>query len=130
MTPRIRTCTPAIISGRRRKAAQFADAFAIVLEFADEPGEVADACATLAVHAGIAAADVICCVRLGTHHHGENHSDAVALLAQVNKASSRHLKTLLDLKTMAGYSHEPLTLASLKRASRAMDALIQAALQV
>jgi hypothetical protein len=24
MTPRIRTCTPAIISGRRRKAAQFA----------------------------------------------------------------------------------------------------------
>jgi hypothetical protein len=59
VTPRTRKCTPAIVSGRRRKAEEFADAFATILEFADEPGDVSDACATLAVHAGIAATDVV-----------------------------------------------------------------------
>jgi len=58
MTQRDRTCGPGVQAGRARKAHQFADAFRTVFEFADEPGDVADACVTLAVHAGIAAAVV------------------------------------------------------------------------
>lgn len=127
MTPRTRACTPVIVKDRRRKAEQFADAFATVLEFADEPGGVSDACATLAVHAGIAAADVICCTTLGRHHLGEDHRGALDLLASVDSGLARHLKTLLDLKTLAGYSHDPITLATLKKAGRAMAALVNAA---
>lgn len=40
---------------------QFAEAFRTVHQLADEPGDVADACVTLAVHSGIASADVITC---------------------------------------------------------------------
>ena len=127
MTSRTRACTPAIVAGRQRKADQFAEAFTTVLEFADRPGDVADACATLAVPAGIAAADVICCVRLGRHHHGEDHRGAIELLASVDRGLARQLKTLLDLKTLAGYSHDPITHASLKKAGRAMTALVSAA---
>ncbi|NQW71719.1 MAG: hypothetical protein HQ453_03235 [Actinobacteria bacterium] len=127
MTPRTRKCTPAIVSGRRRKAEQFADAFATILEFADEPGDVSDACATLAVHAGIAATDVICCAFLGRHHQGEDHRGAIDLLASVDSRLARHMKTLLDLKTLAGYSHDTITLAALKKAGRAMTALVDAA---
>lgn len=124
---RTRTCTPAVVVGRRRKAEQFAEAFTTIFEFADEPGDVADACATLAVNAGIAAADVICCVVLGRHHQGENHRDAVALLSSVDISLGRQLQALLNLKTLAAYSHDGVTLVSLKKASRAMDALIAAA---
>lgn len=127
MTPRTRTCTAAIVRGRRRKAEQFADAFTTVLEFADEPGDVSDACATLAVHAGIAAADVICCAALGRHHRGEDHRGAIDLLASVDPRLARHLKALLDLKTLAGYSHDAITLSMLTKAGRAMTALVQAA---
>lgn len=115
-----------MIRGRRRKADHFAEAFATVLEFADEPGDVADACATLAVHAGIAAADVIYCVRLGRHHQGDDHRGAIDLLVSVDTGLARHLKTLPDLKTQAGYSHDPITLAALKKAGRAMTVLVDA----
>jgi hypothetical protein len=39
----------------------------IVDAFADEDLDLDDACVTLLVHAGIAAADVVCCRRLGKH---------------------------------------------------------------
>lgn len=126
MTSRLRPCTAAVRLGRQRKAEQFAYAFRTVHEFANEPGDVADACATLAIHAGIAAADVICCAALGHHHSGDDHRGAIELLAQVDAALSRHLKTLLDVKTQAGYSHDAITDASLKKAERAMNALLDA----
>lgn len=59
-----------MITGRLAKARQFADAAHDVLALAGEADDVADAFVTLAVHAGIAAADVICCVRLGRHARG------------------------------------------------------------
>lgn len=127
MTQRTRACSAAVVRGRRQKVDQFADAYATVLEFADEPGDVADACATLAVHAGIAAADVICCTYLGKHHQGDDHRGAIDLMASVDAGLARHLKTLLDLKTQAGYSHDTITLAALKKAGRAMTALVEAA---
>jgi hypothetical protein len=113
--------------GRRRKALQFAEGFEVILGLADEADDVADACVTLAVHAGVAASDVICCARLGRHARGESHTDAVALLATVDQGLARHLNTLLGLKTRAGYGHEPVTAASLVKARRAMTALIEGA---
>ncbi len=61
------------------KAKQFLEAAETVEALADDSNDVADAYVTLCVHAGIAAADVICCKRLGEHSRGEDHTAAVAL---------------------------------------------------
>lgn len=127
MTPRTTPADRNMRRGRLAKAEQFADAAATVHELADEAGDVADAYVTLCVQAGIAAADTICAARLGLHSQGESHDDAISLLAKVDKTCSRHLKTLLDQKTRAGYSHQHVSAQGALRAGRAMTALLAAA---
>jgi len=97
------------------------------LAAADLVGDIADAHVTLCVHAGIAASDVICCIALGEHAQGENHSQAIALLKTADKAAARHLSTLLALKTKSGYSRTAMTTAERTRAGRAAGALLEAA---
>ena len=125
-----RPCDPHVKAGRLAKAAQFAAAAHDVLDLADEADDVADAFVTLAVHAGIAAADVICCTRLNVYHQGDNHNDAVDLLDRADKPAAAHLRTLLGMKTRAGYSWAPVTTQETLRAQRAMDALVEAARSV
>ena len=124
MTPRRQASNPAIIAGRRLKAEQFAEAFNTVHGFAGEPSDVADACVTLAVHAGIAAADTVCCIRLGEHASGDDHREAISLLRQADAQLAKQLATLLEMKSKAGYGHAGITADSLKRAQRAMDGLL------
>lgn len=112
---------------RLSKAEQFADAARTVLDLADEADAVADAFVTLAVHAGIAAADVICCARLGAYHYGERHQDAVALLKEADVDAAKSLGVLLGMKTLAGYSDTPIPREKRVRAERAMDALLATA---
>lgn len=122
---RTQPCNVAIMRGRLRKAEQFIESAGLVLD--DRPDAVSDAYVTLCVHAGIAASDVICCVRLGEHAQGESHADAVALLRTADEDAAKHLSTLLGLKTKSGYSHMPVTAGELKRAGRAAEALAEAA---
>jgi hypothetical protein len=110
-----------------RKAQQFGEAASILLEFADEAEELADAYVTLCVHAGIAAADVICIRRLGRYANGQNHSEAVRLLESTDRGSAKHLQTLLGMKTKAGYSYLSPSKAERARAERAMNALLETA---
>lgn len=70
--------------GRLSKAAQFQRVAMDALELAEEHYEVADAVATLCIHAGIAASDAICIARLGHFAQGQDHNDAVALLKSVD----------------------------------------------
>jgi hypothetical protein len=106
-------CTEAIKGGRMRKASQFRDAATTIREFADDEAAVGDAFVTLLlVHAGIAAADAICCHELGEHAHGESHNEAVRLIRRVTPDGgqlAKALDTLLGAKTRAGYGHEPVT---------------------
>lgn len=75
--------------------------------------------ASLAVLAGIAAADAACCSTLGRRSRSANHHDAEALLAQVHpggRDAANALRRLLDLKDTAHYglinvSHQRLTAA-------------------
>lgn len=113
--------------GRLAKAEQFADAADVVHELADEAADVADASVTLCVHAGIAAADALRAARLGVCSRGEDHAAAVELLARVDAGAARHLRSLLGMKTLAGYSHQPISGARAARAGRAVDALLGAA---
>jgi hypothetical protein len=125
--PRTSPCSPEARAGRLRKAGQFAEAAADVAELADEVDDVADADVMLLVHAGIAAADVICCARLGEHAQSENRQDAVALLKMADDSSARRLDTLLRMKTRTSYGHTPVSRDDQKMAQRAVDALLKTA---
>ena len=109
------------------KAEQFFQAAGVVEALAGEGDDVGDAYITLCVHAGIAAADVVCCARLGEHAYGESHSEAVSLLAKVDRTLSRDLRTLLNMKTHVGYGHLPATSREQKQAARAAAALLDTA---
>ncbi|WP_207219119.1 hypothetical protein [Pengzhenrongella frigida] len=92
MTPRTVKADEAMRRGRLVKAEQFADPAVAVDMLADEAADVADAYVTPCVHAGIAAADVVCAARLGEYSRGENHDEAIALLSAVDKNLSGHLR--------------------------------------
>lgn len=84
-------------------------------DLADQAQDVADAYVTLLVYAGIAAAHVIGCARLGECAHGANHNEAVALLRSADADAARHLETLLKMKTRVGYGHTPASHEDLKK---------------
>lgn len=108
------------------KAARFLEQAEVILAVADDDEVVADPAVTLLIHAGIAAADAICCARLGEHARGESHSDAVGLLRTVDKACADDLQVLLGVKAQAGYSARATSLQDLIRASRAARRLVDA----
>jgi hypothetical protein len=113
--------------GRLRKANQFITAAETIRDIADDDEEIADVYVTLCVHAGIAASDVICCGSLGKHAQGDSHDEAATLLASTDNEAAKHLRTLLRLKTRAGYGHTPATQDEVKRANRAANVLVEKA---
>lgn len=124
--PDTKACTAAMRAGRMAKARQFHLAAETISTVIDDR-EIADAYVTLCVHAGTAAADVICCAELGEHHHGDNHQRAVALLCRADIAAGKNLKILLDMKTRSGYSPDLTSRTDQTRAGRAAAALLLAA---
>jgi hypothetical protein len=127
--PRTRPCPASVHSGRLAKALQFWEAAETLDIVADEDDDLADAFITLCIHAGIAAADVLCCSRLGEYAQGQDHNEAVTLLQSVDKSAAKSLSALLDMKTRSGYSAIKSSTADRRRAKRSADALIQAAKQ-
>ena len=75
------------------KARQFVEAAETVEALADDANDVADAYVTLCVHAGIAAADVICCRRLGEHKAGYS---AVPASGSDYKRAGRAARALVE----------------------------------
>jgi hypothetical protein len=74
----------------------------------DDPSDVANAgvAASLAVLAGIAAADAACCARLSARARGQDHREATALVATVvphGPAMAKDLDRLLDRKDSVHY---------------------------
>lgn len=130
MTSRLRKCNERTIVGRLAKAEQFLESAEIIREFATDDRDVADAYVTLCVHCGVAAADAICCIALGEHVQGEDHNQAVTHLSKVRPDGTElgnALRTLLRMKTRAGYSHEHIGAIECKRAQRAAERLLKAA---
>lgn len=119
--PRQRDCDPAVIAGRLAKAEEFL-ASAEILE-----GEMPNSADDLFIDAGIAAADVICCVRLGVHSNSGRHTEALALMEQADAESKPHLAALLGVKNKVAYTHESLSAAEHTRMSRAATHLVEAA---
>ncbi len=112
------------------KAHQFMTAAEVVLDLSeDDPADLSAVYVTLVVHCGIAAADVICCARLGQYSRGENHNEAIDLLGSVDKRLAADLGLLLGMKTKAGYSTLPISQEARTKAGRAVERLMDAAKQ-
>ena len=121
-----RPCSAQVRAGRLAKAKQFLAAAELIEDSLS--GYVTDAYVTMCVHAGIAAADVICCVRLGRYAQGDRHAEAVALLKKANAVDpAKRLEVLLGMKSKAGYTHLPSSTTDAKKAGRAAKDLLAAA---
>lgn len=97
--------------GTEQARTRFAQALAF-LDVAELVGAEDDEVATpgtaasLAVLAAIAASDAVCCVTLGQRSRGQDHRQAISLLAQVTpdgQAMARDLERLLAIKDDAHY---------------------------
>jgi len=77
-----------------------------------------------AVLAGIAASDALCCWHLGERSSSSSHSDAVALLAKLDKKLAKHLSILIGDKTASHYGEKFIGIDTLKSCLRAMDQLV------
>jgi hypothetical protein len=130
MATRLRECDQTTVDGRFAKAEQFLKAAATVRDFADDQADVGDAMVTLCVHAGIAAADVICCKAFGHHAQGDDHLQAIAELSKVPPDGSKlgkDLRALLQMKTRAEYAAPPVSADQRRRAWRRAESLVEAA---
>ena len=116
-----RKCNPTVTAGRLSKAVEFFDAAERLED--DMPNAAGD----LFVDAGIAASDVICCIRLGVHSSSGSHSEAVTLLQTADNGSEKYLSTLLGLKNKAAYTHQALSTAECTKMNRAASQLVEAA---
>jgi hypothetical protein len=89
---------------RLAHARAFADTAELVLG-EDDAGS-ANVASSLAVLAGIAASDAVCCAALGRRPRGQDHRDAVSMLAEVAGVGldvGKDLARLLDVKDNAQY---------------------------
>lgn len=87
----------------------------------------ADVIVTNAVHAGIAASDALCCLRLGERSADQDHASATKLLARVDKTLANELTRLLALKTTAAYESRRVGRVEAKSAVRRARKLTAAA---
>jgi hypothetical protein len=80
-----------------------------------------------AVLAAIAAADAICCLRLGMRNSSDRHADAIALLETVvpdGKSLARDLQTVLAEKDAVQYGVTLVSESRTKRILRAAEKLV------
>lgn len=98
------------VCGRSEAAIRLRDARAHVqvaeLSSAASAPEELKAATSSAVLAGIAAADGLCCERLGERSRSQDHRDAIGLLGQVapdGADAARRLQRLLAIKDEAQY---------------------------
>lgn len=125
MTTR-KPCTLAKRAGRLVKAEQFLKAAEIIKDNIDD-NDLADSLVTLCVHAGIAASDVICCIKLGHHPSGPDHRNAISMLSSVDIELGGELKNLLDMKGHSGYSEHASSVENCASAFRSAEVLIRRA---
>jgi len=101
------------------------------------------AAAGIAVLAAIAASDALCCRFLGEMSRGQNHRDAIELLASIRfgegderersrraKSLAASLATCLDLKDSSHYGWSLLNHSEVKKLVRAATKLVETASDV
>ena len=123
---RTQECGLAEARTRAGSAGKFLEV-ARLIESEDE-GAFRSVAASLAVLAGIAAADAACCVALGRRSRGSDHHDAEALVAEIapgGKLAATWLRRLIDLKDTAQYGIIFVSREDLKVAMRQAEKLVE-----
>jgi hypothetical protein len=85
---------------------------------------------SVAVLAGIAAGDAICCASLRERYRGTDHFEAVRLLARTDRDLSDELAKLIRLKPTSHYGSSFVTADNRRQAMRAASKLVRRARQV
>lgn len=139
MTPRRPGRTQACGRQDARRRLEHARRFLVVGELAaedqDQDGslEYGNAAATLAVLAGIAAADAACCAALGQRSRADDHHQAEALVHQIapgGEEAASALGRLISLKNDAQYGFYGVAGTELKQALRRARSLVDFAAEV
>lgn len=129
---RTQTCGPPQASQRLGQARSYMDVARLTADEKDPNLEYAAVAASVAILAGIAAADAACCRALGRRSRSGNHHDAEVLLAEITpggKQAAKQLRQLIDIKDTAHYGFISITAGQLKRALRQAEHLVDFAEQ-
>lgn len=120
MSPSMRRSSPRGFDEARSRL-EHADAYLVAARLAaDETDSAYNAVAAgNAVLAGIAAADTICCLRLGERARGESHEEALTFLTRAAPDGLRLAQTLARLLSIKQQSHYGVDLVSARRAADA-----------
>lgn len=125
---RTATCGRAEATARLEQARKFLEVAELVgLEPVDTPAE-GNVAGSLAVLAGIAAADAACCAALGRRSRAQDHKAALDLVRQVEpggRDAAKRLDQILDIKDAAQYGVISLSGTSLKAALRSASNLVE-----
>lgn len=123
---RSQSCSAQEARSRRSHARKFLEVAEIAANEQDQDPEFASAAASLAVLAGIAAADAACCRALGERSRSQDHHDAEKILRRVTggSAAARQLRDLINLKDSAHYGFLDVSRTELKQALRRARALL------
>lgn len=117
MPPPSRTapCGAADAQSRLRTARAYLEVAGLVLS-ERERDEHLNVSAGLAVLAGIAASDSICCVRLRSRHRGDDHRGAADLLRRATPDGPELATTLLRLLDLKDEAHYGVLVVSARKA--------------
>lgn len=91
------------------------------------------AATSLAIHAGISAADAMCGARTGQRSVGTDHREAITLLERTDREgrdAAGHLARLIPLKNRAEYEPRDIPKATASRAVHQAERVVQMARQV
>jgi hypothetical protein len=108
-------CGAADARSRLRTARAYLDVAALVLDERDRD-EYLNVSAGLAVLAGIAASDSICCARLPSRHRGDDHRGAADLLRRATPDGRELAITLLRLLDLKDEAHDGVLVVAARKA--------------
>jgi hypothetical protein len=124
---RSQKCSSDEARNRRNHARKFLEVAEIAAGDHGQDSEYASVAASLAVLAGIAAADAACCKALGERSRSQDHRDAERFMRRISGGNdaAKQLRALLDLKDEAHYGLFDLGAVELKRALRRARAVLE-----
>jgi len=101
--PRTQACGDPQARQRLGHARSFLEVAELAADVSDPSLEYGSVAASVAILAGIAAADAACCKELGKRSRSDNHHDAELLLEQITPGGKRAASQLIDIKDTAHY---------------------------
>ncbi len=117
---RSQRCSAQDARNRLNHAVKFLEVAEIAAGEGEQDPEYASVAVSLAVLAGIAAADAACCQALGERSRSQDHHDAERFLRRVKDGedAARQLHRLLSLKDEAQYGFFDVAASELRKALR------------